>query len=289
MRQGTDGKVYLQAGKTGLWNIEVVGLDTIKAAPGGKLAMVADDVKTAQQFRDRQLQAAAGTKRVTAKKFTPAFTGNLEKDFAGCEFINYKRVDEGRVFSTIAWDATQLYLGWDVADKTPWVNGADAAAYLYAHGDTVDFQLGTDPKAAKDRATALLGDLRLSIGNLRGAATAVIFRKVAADKTQKMMFSSGVIKEYWMDSVTSVPDAKITVSKRGNGYIVEAAIPLAALGITPDNGLKLTGDFGATHGDASGNDTTLRSYWNNQTAGITNDEVFELQMEPKNWGEILFK
>ena len=50
----------------------------------------------------------------------------------------------------------------------------------------------------------------------------------------------------------------------------------------------LRGDFGATHGDKSGADTALRTHWNNQKTGIVNDEVFELKMEPANWGEITF-
>jgi hypothetical protein len=30
----------------------------------------------------------------------------------------------------------------------------------------------------------------------------------------------------------------------------------------------------------------LGGIWNNQKTGIVNDEVFELKMEPANWGEI---
>ncbi len=41
-------------------------------------------------------------------------------------------------------------------------------------------------------------------------------------------------------------------------------------------------------GDKSGADTALCTHWNNQTTGIVNDEVFELKMEPSNWGEITF-
>ena len=52
--------------------------------------------------------------------------------------------------------------------------------------------------------------------------------------------------------------------------------------------VALRDDFGATHGDKSGKDTMLRNHWNNQTTGIVNDEVFELKMEPANWGEITF-
>jgi hypothetical protein len=92
-----------------------------------------------------------------------------------------------------------------------------------------------------------------------------------------------------MDSVAAVEGAKIEVKKRGDGYVVEAAIPLAALDLKPADGLVLRGDFGALHGDPGGQDTVLRTYWNNQHTGIVNDEVFELMMEPKNWGELNFK
>jgi len=33
----------------------------------------------------------------------------------------------------------------------------------------------------------------------------------------------------------------------------------------------------------------LRSYWNNQATGIVADEVAELQLEPKNWGRLIFE
>ncbi len=67
------------------------------------------------------------------------------------------------------------------------------------------------------------------------------------------------------------------------------AIALAALGLVPAKGLKLRGDLGATFGDPAGRDTILRSHWNNQATGLVADEVYELMLEPKNWGVILFE
>ncbi|NQT88067.1 hypothetical protein HQ560_14975, partial [bacterium] len=102
---------------------------------------------------------------------------------------------------------------------------------------------------------------------------------------------SGVVRDgYVVESVTVVKDAKIHVRIHGNkkGYVVEAAIPLAALGLKPVGGLKLRGDFGVTHGDVAGKDTVLHTHWHNQSTGIVNDEVFELKLEPRNWGEIRF-
>ena len=293
MRQGADGKVYIQAGKTALWNVEVTGLETIQALSGGKVAIGADDVKTAQTFREKQLQAAEGNKKYAVKKSTIAFTGDLDADFKSfeaAEKLAFEKQPGSRVRVAMARDDATLYVGWEVHDETPWVNGADGAEFLYARGDTVDLQLGTAPAADPKRTEPVKGDLRLSIGNFQGQPTAVVYRKVADEKKPKV-FSSGVVKEYAMDSVAVLADAKVVakVDAPGKRYVVEAAIPLASLGLAIKDGLTLRGDFGATHGDKSGNDTLLRTHWNNQATGLVNDEVFELRMEPANWGEITFQ
>ena len=284
----SDGKLYLQAGKTGFWNVEVTGLDTVQALKGSTLTIAEGDTKTALKLRESYLQEAKGNARLTIKKATPTFTGNLDKDFAADAVVKYQKQDDAAVRSAAAWDDTNLYLAWDVKDNTPWVNGATEAAQMYIGGDTVDFQLGADPKADKNRGEPGRGDLRLSIGNFQGKPTAVLFRKVSTEKKPKS-FASGVVKEYRMDYVDILADAKITVKpQQGQSYVVEAMIPLKALEVTLSDGLVLHGDFGATHGD-TGNRTRLRSYWSNEHTGITDDAVFELMMEPKNWGELTFK
>ena len=293
MRQGADGKVYVQAGKTALWNVEVTGLDTIQALSGGKVTIGTDDVKTAQTFREKQLQAAEGNKKYAVKKATIAFTGDLDADFKGFEGPEkpaFEKQPGSRVRVAMARDDATLYVGWEVQDETPWVNGADGPEFLYARGDTVDLQIGTDSAADPKRTEPVKGDLRLSIGNFQGQPTAVVYRKVADEKKPKV-FSSGVVKEYPMDSVVVLADAKVVakVDAPGKRYVVEAAIPLKSLGLAIKDGLTLRGDFGGTHGDKSGTDTLLRTHWNNQSTGLVNDEVFELRMEPANWGEIVFQ
>ena len=285
-----DGKLYVQAGKTGFWNLEVVGLDTVKEMKGGTLQIAADEAKLAQKIREELLQAAVGTKRVTVARKTLKFTGSFEQDFKGAEVLSFKKTDEAAVNAAAAWDDQNLYLGWEVRDTTPWGNGADAPEEMYLRGDTVDFQIGADPKADKNRDKAVLGDLRLSIGSFKGTPTAVIYRKVAKEKAPKT-FSSGVVKEYVMESVKVVEGATIKVNKRDNEkkYTVEAAIPLAALDLKPADGVTLRGDFGVTHGDQASQRTRLRTYWSNQHTGIVDDAVFELEMEPRNWGELIFK
>ena len=115
-----------------------------------------------------------------------------------------------------------------------------------------------------------------------------MYRKVADEKHPKV-FSSGVIKEYPMDGVVVLDAARIEAKVDGKRYVVEAAIPLASLGLKVTDGMSVRGDFGATHGDKAGADTKLRTHWNNQATGLVDDEVFELRMEPANWGELTFQ
>ena len=283
--QAKDGKLYVTAGKTANWNVEVVGLETVKPLGSGTLRLEEKDLKLAEAIRSELVQRSAGLRRCEVRKQTPVFTGDLAKDF-GNEIV-FKKQDDAEVRSAVAWDDTVLYLGWRVADATPWTNGADSPEFMYARGDTVDFQLGTDPEADENRAEAAMGDLRLSIGNFRDKPTAVLYRKIAEQKNPRT-FSSGVVSDYVMDSVVELQDAKIEVKKDDRWHVVEIAVPLATLGMKPFAGMKLSGDFGATHGTPAGDDTLLRTYWNNHATGLVNDEVFELKMEPKNWGQILF-
>jgi hypothetical protein len=254
--------------------------------PGGALSLDAGDKQTALKFREEQLQASVGTRRLTIKKASPNFTGSFDGDFTGAEIASFKKQEETGVRTAAAADETNLYLAWDVRDTTPWVNGAETPEAMYLGGDTVDFQLGTDAKSDAKRDKPVLGDLRLSIGNFKGTPTAVLYRPVSNEKAPKT-FSSGVIKAYMVENVQVLAEAKIKVTKRRDNYVVEAAIPLAALGLK-SGPQTLRGDFGVTYGDGAGQRTRLRNYWSNQHTGLVDDAVFELMIEPKNWGELIF-
>ena len=173
-------------------------------------------------------------------------------------------------------------------DATPWVNGAQDISQMYAGGDTVDLQLGTDASTNPKRTKADAGDIRLSIGNFHGTPTAVLYRFVS-DVKKPRTFSSGVVQGYQVDYVDVLADAKIKVKLDKNKYVVEAAIPLEALGLHPKSGEALRGDLGVTFNEASGTRTKLRSYWANQQTGLVDDVVFELQVSPENWGTMTFE
>ena len=285
------GELYLQAGKTAYINMKVVGLDTVKRLPGGSLAVGQADLATARQIREKMLQQSVGVSMTTARKKTVAFTGDLRKDFDEKQPLAFQKTAADRVEAAIAYDDTHLYLGWAVNDATPWINGAGDPAEIYGGGDTVDFQLGTDPKADRKRSKPVLGDLRLSIGRHGGKPVAVLYRPVAAEKAERKYFSGTVKEGYVIESVKVLDNVKVEVKadEKAKRYVVEAAVPLADLGLRPAADLTLSGDFGATFGDQAGKDTVLRSHWSNQATGIVADEVWELVPQPQNWGQITFQ
>jgi len=283
-----DGKLYVQAGKTGFWNLQVVGIETVKRLSGSGVSISAEDVTRAAKLREELLQAAVGTRKLVIRKKTPSFTGRLNEDFSGTEILKYQKQDSAAVRTAAAWDDQNMYLAWEVRDATPWLNAAKVPEQMYTGGDTVDFQIGTDPKADKKRGEAVRGDLRVSIGNFQGQPTAVLYRPLCETKKPKQ-FSSGVVRDYRMDYVDVVAEATVKVFPRRDAYVVEAAIPLTVLGLNPTEGLTLQGDFGVTHGGPDNERTRLRTYWNSQHTGIVDDAVFELKLEPRHWGEVQFK
>ena len=286
--QAKDGQVYVQSGKAGIWNVLLTGLDKTVEIPGSKIVLAKEDLPKAMAFRDQAMQSSAGGHKLTVKQATVKLTGKFAEDFKGCEIVEYEKSAESTARTALAHDDTMLYIGWEVKDTTPWVNGSTDIAQLYAGGDTVDLQLGTDASADAKRGKAAKGDIRLSIGNFQGKPTAVLYRFISDDKKPRT-FTSGVVRGYQVDYVDVLSDAKIEV-KPGNGqYIVEVAVPLAALGLKLTPGLTLPGDIGVTFNEASGTRTKLRSHWANQQTGLVDDVVIELQLTPQNWGTLTFE
>jgi len=287
--QGTDGKVYAEAGAHAYWNLLVSGFDKVAKIGNGKLEIKPEEIALAKAQQEAQMQVAIGTRQTDVKKLSTTLTGNLGKDFPGVQQVNFQKNAESAVRAVVAWDDKNLYLGWDVTDNTPWVNGATEFPQMYVCGDTVDFQFGSDSKANAKRGEAAAGDFRISIGNFQGKPTAVLYRPISATKKPKS-FSSGLVAKYEMDFVDILADAQVQTNIRPDkkGYIVEAAIPWSALGFTPEVGVKYHGDLGATHGNTDSR-TSLRTYWSNQETGLVNDVVYELRMVPKNWGDFVFQ
>ncbi len=287
--KANDENVYVQCGKTAFIDCKLTGIDTVKPLSGGNIRISAEDTETALGFKEKYLNVAAAVKNFKVAKKTVAFTGNPSADF-GAEATEFGP-DNAKIKAWLAHDDANLYAAWQVNDQSPWINGATGFENLYACGDTVDFQIGTDASADKIRNEAVKGDLRLSIGSLQGKNVAVVYRKVSDEKAPKTFYSGTCKDGYTMEYAKMAEGVKIGVkpAQDGKSYVVEAAIPLKDLGMSAASGVKLSGDIGATFSDPAGKDTNLRVYWSNQAAGIVADEVEELRMQPSKWGELIFE
>ncbi len=287
--QTKDGSVLIQSGKIAAWNLSIDGLDSITNIGSGKLTIKPSEIALAEKEYENQLQTAAGKKMLIVENKSINFTGNVAKDFGG-KPLEYSKGTKTGVQTWVAYDSKKLYLAYEVNDPTPWVNTAGDFVTMYQSGDTVDFQFGADLKADRKRTKAAKGDLRLSVGNYKGTPTAVLYRKVWDEKKPRE-FTSGVIGSYIMDYVSVVEsvEIKVNVDENKKLYTVEIAVPFAELGFTPDQTALYKADFGVTHGSTSGAKTDIRTYWSNQQTGLVDDAVYELMMQPQNWGELKFK
>jgi hypothetical protein len=202
----------------------------------------------------------------------------------------------GKAKAALSCDDAQLYLAFDVTDETPLLNHGADWRLLFKTGDAVDLQLATDPKADPNRRDAVPGDLRLLL-TAQGepdqlAPVAVLYRQKVpgAPEAGRTTFASPW-RSVVMDEVRRLDDAQVAVVVQQNQrrYVVEAAVPLATLGLRPFDGLRLLADFGVLFGDAAGETTIERCYWSNHAVNFTSDVPGEAMLYPHLWGTVAWR
>jgi hypothetical protein len=89
-----------------------------------------------------------------------------------------------------------------------------------------------------------------------------------------------------VDVVKRLEGVKIAVQKGGDAYRLEAAIPLAELGLDPKAGGPWKADLGVIYGDDAGTVNLSRNYWANEVTGLVNDVPGEIMLNPDLWGTL---
>lgn len=89
------------------------------------------------------------------------------------------------------------------------------------------------------------------------------------------------------DQVTILDAARLAVLSEGESYVVEAAIPLKAIGLSVTPGMALKMDWGILTTD-DGFVTRSRQYWANPMATGVADEPTEARLQPAVWGHVRF-
>jgi len=282
-----DGNFYLQSGHT---DYRIFRLDGLAQATrgGGALQVKPEQIVAAERALANQV-----ARKSAKKEFTAAFASKAPKidgkdeDWTGAT-IQWDKSGQFLVGARVAYDATMLYLYYNVADNSPWVNSGKESTLLFKTGDSVDIQLGTDAGANGLRSQPVPGDLRVLIAPFENKNIAVLYRHRLGAKDNPITFVCPWRSET-VDSVKILEKARIAVLKENNRYHVEAAIPLADLGLNETSGKTIKGDVGVIYGDPAGQINMLRSYWSNQNTGLVNDVPGEIMLSPNLWGTLTFQ
>ena len=191
---------------------------------------------------------------------------------------------QGRIATAaLARDADTLYMAWQVHDDSPLKNQGGNWQTLFLTGNCVDLMLATDPKAPATRATAAAGDLRMLLSVFQDKPVAVLYRPVVPGTAKPVQLMAARI-----DRIDLLEQAKVAVKRTAESYTIEAAIPLAALGL-PASGLDtLRGDLGVISSDAAGRDRVERTYHFNRHTEMTADLTTEATLQPAEWGTVRF-
>jgi hypothetical protein len=286
-RSRRDGNYYLQSGHIRYQIYRLHGLDGVQRSQG-VLDVGPAQVAAAERAKIAQIAGASAPREAAVPaRQEPLVIDGLDGDWAGTAEICWDRDGRFPVSVRAARDDDHLYLFYTVRDGSPWRNTGTDLTLLFKTGDSVDLQLGGDPGANPDRLGPVPGDFRLLIAPFEGRNAAVLYRHRLAGESDPVTFTSPWRSET-VDSVSELARARVAVVTAADGYRLEAAIPLADLGLGPRPGRSYRADFGVLYGDDAGETTLLRSYWSNRATGLVNDVPGEIMLTPRLWGTVTF-
>ncbi len=281
-----DNHYYAVAGHNHASVIEIVGIDKFKRFQG-EIEVKASEIAATQEWdRDRQTRkvyARAPVVDCYRLQTPPKLDGQLND----WPFISAE-LDANAKFR-VGYDQENLYLAYEISRRGPLKNQGQQWDRLFKTGASIDLQIGTDPAAPADRRGPVAGDERLLMTFTGDEPTAVLYQAVVPgtppDKAWHVVSPVGSCS---FDRVTMLEKPKIVTSGNEDRYVVEAAIPLASLGlkITPDLRLKM--DWGVLTSGPDGTEVLRREYWANKATQITADAPSEAELHPSLWGHIRF-
>ncbi len=270
------------------------GLESIVRFTGPALTLDAATIAYAGQANADRATAAAGTEKASYTIARVAAPPALDGSNSGWQDVTAVSIQSPASSFTgqaqLAYDDAFLYLRYVVNDPTPWRNEGRDFTRLFKTGDAIDLQLGVDPDADPDRQYPVAGDLRMVIGNYNNAPTAVVMQPVApdADPAVRNIYTSPVGSRTF-DKLAILDAAQVNVKMDERSYTVAAAIPLAAIGLSPTSGMAVRGDIGFISSDADGQINIARTYWSNKATNLISDLPQEAWLTPRNWGELTFE
>ncbi|MEI6518857.1 MAG: FlgD immunoglobulin-like domain containing protein [bacterium] len=282
----TDGNYYFQGGGIEYRIYRVDGMRDITRS-NGTFTVTSEQAIAAERNQSRVIAEKAQPCVTTIPYMKiPVVIDGKSNDWTGDPTAQWNRGNQFPVTVRASHDDKNLYMLYTVKDGSPWVNNGKDWQMLFKTGDSIDLQLGTDPKANPKRTGPVAGDLRLLIAPFQGGNIAVLYRHRLKGATDSVVFQCPWRNEK-VDSVKKLDSAQIVIARAGDSYNVEAAVPLSELGLDAASfGKQLRGDLGIIYGDADGTTNIYRNYWSNQATALINDVPGEIMLTPNMWGDI---
>jgi len=275
------GKVYLFAGDTDARILELQGLDKIHRFDAGQLA-----VTTAQQ-QQALLASTTGGDASTDR------TLRVKRGATNDTWTTIPLDETHAARVALAYDETNLYATFEVADDSPWRNDLKDWRTLFKTGDAVDIHLGIlNPEPAGTKRKPQRGDVRVLIAPAPGDGLTVVgmwSRTPEGLAAEPYEYQSPTGKEAF-ERVAQLPGVTGRVTRQDQSYRIEVTLPWQELHLPapPPNSLR-QGDVGVLVSDTAGTRTALRRYLFNQDTAITFDVPSEVRVNCANWGTIHFE
>ena len=282
-----DNRYYAVVGHNHASVVEILGMDKFKRF-SGELTIGAAEVTATQDWeRANEINKVyARSPVIDAYRVTapPKLDGKLNDwpEAASAEI-------DAKAKFRIGYDDTNLYLAYEINGRGPMKNQGRQWDRLFKTGAAVDLQIANDPAAPADRKLPVKGDQRLLLTFMGDEPTAVLYQAVVPgtpdDKTWQVVSPVGSAT---FDRVAKVDKPRLFTLGDANGYVVEASIPLAELGLKITPGLRVKMDWGVLVSGPEGTEVLQREYWSNKFTQITSDAPMEATLHPNLWGHVRF-
>jgi hypothetical protein len=289
----SDGKVRICTGIPGQAALvaEINGLESITRFKGPTVDVEQAVLVQAEQANAARAATKSTRKQMTVRRATKAFKIDGDpadwRDVRGEEIQRTGFPEKGQF--RLAYDAQNLYVLFEVQDSSPWRNEGKDFARLFKTGDAVDLQMATVSETTNaDKVGA--SHLRLLFAPLDGKPACVLMKPVDKDAPAEKAYKyHSPVGDKQFDRVQVLSDAQVAVRCEAQRYWVEAAVPLAALGLHPAPGMVIRGEAGFISSDAHGTINVARTYWSNKATNLTSDMPLEAWLYPETWGEFKFE
>jgi hypothetical protein len=290
-----NGKTYALGGDADCRLWELTGLETLQRQAWRLKVTTRQAARAQENARQNFLaqQAAIGKATVLLPRLRGAAADGKYDEWAAVPPLTICLEGRRTALAQLGFDDAHLYARFQVSDESPFLNTPTDQRLLFKTGDAVEINLATDtgkrPVRGQNQQQMRVGDVRVIIARTPdGALVATRYRYVTADAAKPNAFSVQTASsgKDTLDDVTAWNDLPMHAVLQPDGYVVEVALPWAALGITPKRDLGLLGDVGVIFGNEGGNRNAIRYLWSDKSpeVSINNDIPSEIRIHPNAWG-----